>query len=135
MTKQDQQNAEKAIEWYLYEICGCPIHQIRRAIRTKYQKVDFFGCDAMGMDHNGTKIFIQVTTGEYEAVRQRKRKLEKFTWHKYDNINVFQMIKKKSGRTFDYYFIIWDYEVSAGEWFEEQSIAIPKKWFKKLRID
>jgi len=132
MTKQDQANAEKAAQWLL---ASWGYTQQRKAVRTKYQKVDFFGADIMAMDdYRGYKIFCQVTTGGYEAIRQRKRKLEQYIFSEHDDVFIFVMKKEKKGRSFEYWFEINYFDMSGDDWYERPPEPIKREWFTRYGI-
>lgn len=53
-----------------------------RGGKTFSTRNDFFGCvDVMGIHPGNWPTYAQVTTGGYEAQRQRKRKLEAVAWN------------------------------------------------------
>ena len=73
--KNKRGDCERAAVHFAYEILGCVI--TRRAVQTKWQKVDFFAADVVGKRPDGTHVYIQATAGQYSAVTARRRKLEK----------------------------------------------------------
>ena len=124
--------AERAAEWFAREILGCV--DTRRAVRTKWQKVDFFGADVVGKRPDGSHVYIQVTTGQAPAVSVRKRKLEKYHWHKSDRVLLLQLKYKQEGRKKKWYFDM--YELEGGrkkaDWQKHEASAvleIPRQWF------
>jgi hypothetical protein len=128
MTKQDQNNAEKAAQHYLASL-GYTIQ--RKAIRTMYQKVDFFCADVMAKNAYGEIVYAQVTTGGYEAVRQRKRKLEKIPWNEFETVLILAMERRKEGRAYIYWFVKHIYLKLTDGWLDGILIPIPREWFKK----
>lgn len=149
MRKEHKRLAEVACENYLKSL-GC---RTRRSVKSKWHKIDFFACDVMGVrrvhdtqhipENYIERYWIQVTTGEWSAVTQRRRKLEKEIWSDrgYDNIYIFQFRetpnpanrKKKL-----YHFKVSEYEPNPfdGEWGWsnwDNAIEIPQEWFKANR--
>ena len=127
--------AEKASEHYLYHVCGCDIPQIRRAIRTKWQSVDFWACDVMGRTREGRCFFAQVTAGQSEAVRSRRRKLEKISWNAFDTVFVLQLVEQPNPanqRKKDFFFRV--HRLFGTIWFVDSvAYPIPRGWFVKLK--
>lgn len=138
LAKSRRSDAERAAEWYLYKICNCLPHTIRRAIRAKFQAVDFWHCDVMGRASNGLCFYAQATTGKVEAVRQRRRKLEKIPWNMYDNVMVLQMVElpdPANQRKKKFYFRIHALNKATLTWnVGDNAEPIPREWFKKLRV-
>lgn len=124
--------AERAGEWYLYKIMNCLV--VRRAVKTQWQKVDFFGSDLVGKKADGTHIYVQVTAGEYSAVTARRRKLEKIPWHESDTVQILQLIQRKNpanARRKNWFFRVHVYQ--KGKWITlDEAIEIKKEWFKKI---
>lgn len=139
IAKSRRNDAERAAEHYLYEVCNCDPFQIRRAVKTKYQAVDFWGCDVMGRNLMGKCFYAQVTTGKTEAVRIRRRKLEKISWNENDTVLVLQMVVQPdpaNNRRKAYYFRIHIYKHKIKKWdVKLTAYPIPRKWFKKLKIE
>lgn len=124
--KDDWAKAERAAEHWL-RYCGCVA--IRRAVRTRFQKIDFFGCDIMGRSKTGATAWVQVTCGESADVAHRRRKLEALPWLKNDNVLILQMKSEQLGRTIAYRFRIHEYR--CGKWdVWEVDEPIPREWFK-----
>lgn len=98
-------------------------------------KVDIFGCDVVGKRPDGSHVYAQVTCGKVEAVRQRRRKLEKIPWHESDEAMVLQMIESDAGgNRKDFHFKVHMYSGWQGEWaVRDDQILIPRRWFKALR--
>jgi len=136
VAKSRRSDTERAAEHYLYHEYKCLPHTIRRAVRTKYQSVDFWGCDVMAKDEWGHSYFAQVTTGGVEAVRQRRRKLEKIPWNDLEHIMVLQMIETPDpldNRKKKFYFRVHEMDKTRElEWIVGLE-EIPRDWFKKLR--
>ena len=127
MSKQDRRFAEVAAQWLAVKVYGCTY--IRKAIRSQFQSVDFFGSDIMGMREDGTKVFIQATAGQDSAISTRRKKLEKYTWHDTDTISLAALRKEKEGRSYRYYYKIQFYV--KGVWTVAENIEVPREWFKK----
>jgi len=133
MSKADRRFAELAAEWMLAEYYGC-VHT-RRALRTKFAKVDFFASDVMGMKPDGLKYFVQATAGGDSAVSQRRKKLEKYSWDESDTVLVAVLRKEKVGRSYEYFFIIHQL-LNADSWAPSvYKVFIPKEWFKMYRAE
>lgn len=137
VAKSRRPEAEKAAEHYLHEVCGCDPAQIRKAVRTKWQSVDFWGSDVMGRTQNGYVYFAQVTAGQIEAVRQRRRKLEKISWNAYETVLLLQMVETPNpanARRKDFYFRVHRYFHQDFEWsVDDEAYKIPREWFQKLK--
>ena len=132
MSKQDRRWAELAAEWMVADVFNC-IHT-RRALKTKFAKVDFWASDVMGMNKFGEKYFIQVTAGQDSAVSQRRKKLEKYSWHELDTVMVAALRKEKVGRSYKYHFILHEYNATTKVWENNKSqITVPREWFKKYQ--
>lgn len=138
VSKTNRRKAEVASEHYLYHICKCDPHQIRRAVHTQWQKIDFWFSDVMGRTPKGRCFYAQVTAGQAEAVRQRRRKLEKISWNAFDNVMVLQMVEQPNPanhRKKDFYFRIHRLDHINLVWsVDEIAFPIPREWFNKLRI-
>ena len=141
VAKSKRPEAERASEHYLYHVCGCDPAQIRRAIRTKWQSVDFWACDVMGRTLKGMCYFAQVTAGQDEAVRVRRRKLEKISWNMYDNVMLLQLVEQQdpaNNRRKLFFFRVHhlDWLKPESLWtVDEVAFPVPKEWFKKLNFD
>jgi len=137
IAKSKRSEAERATEHYFYNVFNIEIFQIRRAVRTKWQAVDFWGCDVMGRDHVGCCYYAQVTTGQTQAVRIRRRKLEKIYWNSFDTVMVLQMVEQPdpaNNRKKQFYFRIHEYDYLNKTWnVKSEAFPIPKAWFQKLR--
>ena len=138
LAKSKRPEAERASEHYLVHVCGCDPEQIRRAIRTKWQSVDFWACDVMGRTKDGMVYFAQVTAGKTEAVRVRRRKLEKISWNIYDNVMVLQLVEQQDPanmRRKQFFFRVHHYDHIGGTWFvDETANLVPREWFKKFQV-
>ena len=138
VAKSKRPEAERASEHYLYHVCGCDPAQIRRAIRTKWQSVDFWACDVMGRTREGMCHFAQVTAGQDEAVRVRRRKLEKISWNIYDNVLLLQLVEQQdpaNNRRKIFFFRVHhlDWLKPDNGWtVDDVAFPVPKEWFKKL---
>lgn len=106
-----------------------------KAIVTKFQKVDMFACDIMAKSANET-FFVQVTTGGYEAVRVRKKKLEAIPWLDTDKVFMFQLIDTgtRIGRSKVWVFNRWQLCKHLG-WVEREQIRIDNSDFKHRKAD
>lgn len=139
IAKSKRPEAERAGEWFLREKMGCVV--TRRALRTKFAKVDFYAADIIGKREDGSCVYAQVTAGGSEALRVRRRKLEKVPWHWSEDVLLLQMQEKEfSGRGKK-----WEFRVHVllrgdepnnplrTQW-EVQSVEeIDKKWFKAFK--
>lgn len=133
MSKQDRKYAELATEWMLIEVFGCK--HTRRALRTKFAKVDFWASDVMGMNIQGEKFFVQATAGQDSAVSQRRTKLSKYSWHFTDRVMVAVLRKKKVGRSNEYYFILHQFDPIGLGWENSiKQIPVKREWFKAYKI-
>ena len=127
-------DAERAAEWYAHEILGCVV--TRRAIRTKFHKVDFFASDVVGKMPDGSHVYIQATAGQNQAVTARRRKLEKYPWHESDSVEIVQLIQTidpANARRKLWFFRVHFLQRFNKDlkWFsKERAIPIPKEWFR-----
>jgi hypothetical protein len=132
--KSKRADAERAAEWYAREILGCVI--TRRALRMRFQKVDFFACDVVGKRSDGTHVYIQVTAGQAQAVTARRRKLEKIPWHETDHLELLQLIQTEdpaNARRKIWYFRV-HYMNAAMQWStKERAVTVPRDWFRAYR--
>ena len=142
VAKSRRPEAERAAEHYLYNICHCEIHTIRKAIRAKYQSVDFWACDVMGKAINGYSYFAQVTAGQTEAVRTRRRKLEKIPWNRFEFVFVLQLVETidpANALRKKFYFRVHRLNIQGNKpiqftWsVDNEACPVPREWFKKLR--
>jgi len=126
-TKRNE--AEKAAVWYALEIHKCVL--TRRAVRTMWQSVDFFGADVVGKKKDGSHVYIQATAGQHSAVTSRRRKLENIPWHKTDTIELLQLVQTEdpvNARRKLWFFRIHCFD---GDWTtKNEAVPIPKYWFK-----
>jgi hypothetical protein len=127
--KSKRSPAERAAEWVLAEMYGC--RYLRRAIRSQYQKVDFWGSDVMGRTESGMVFYAQVTTGGPEAVRQRRRKLEQIPWNEHERPMLFVLHAAKDGRQVNYYFEIQHLVSPDMAWITESPVDIKDEWWSK----
>ena len=136
VAKSKRPEAERAGEWYLREVCGCVV--TRRAVRTKWQSVDFFASDVMGKRLNGRTFYAQVTAGKVEAVRSRRRKLEAVPWHPSDRVMVLQLVftpNPAHARRKLWFFRVHNYNHGlTPEWLvDDEAASVPKTWFRAWR--
>ena len=132
IAKSRRPQAERAAEWVAVEVFGCVA--TRRALRTKFAKVDFFGCDVMGFGASGSKYWIQVTAGQMGAVQVRRKKLEKYPWAYSDIVRVLQLVERakvNNPRQKEWFFRDWWWE--GAKWKELDPIPIKPEWFKARR--
>lgn len=142
VAKSRRPDAERAAEHWMHHVCGCRPEHIRRAVRTQFQSVDFFASDVMGKTLDGTNHFAQVTAGQNEAVRVRRRKLEKIPWNTHERVYVLQLVEMPDPARLsrkNFFFRVHRYEhllpeSTSREWsIDYQAYPVPKEWFKKLR--
>ena len=132
--KCKRREAEVAAEWYAHEIMGCAI--TRRAIRTQWQKVDFFGCDIVGKTSDGRHVYLQVTAGGSSCVSVRRKKLQEIPWHSTDKVKVLQLIGAREGRRTSWWFSEYEYSWlgDGRKWIKSAcQTSVPKRWFKKFK--
>jgi hypothetical protein len=134
--------AERAGEHYAREVMGCVL--TRRALRTKYAKVDFFASDVVGKRPNGTHVYLQVTAGQDSAVTARRRKLEAIPWHPTDTVQLLQLVQTPdpaNGRRTLWFFRVHEY---GSKWLKtniktitwrtySQAVPVPRVWFKAFK--
>jgi len=113
--KRTPSEAEHAAEWILRHSFGC--RAVRRVIRTRYAKVDFFGADLVGTTDTGRKIYVQVTTGKRQAVHVRRKKLEGYRWHRSERIFLWQLVPCDNP---GWHFRVWEYLRSPGTHHDRQ---------------
>ena len=141
VAKSRRPDAERAAEHWLHHVCGCRPEHIRRAVRTQFQSVDFFASDVMGKTPEGINHFAQVTAGQNEAVRTRRRKLEKIPWNEHEHVYVLQLVEMPDPARLsrkNFFFRVHRYghwsEDKGREWaIDYEAHPVPKEWFKKLR--
>ena len=139
IAKSKRPEAERAAEHVAVEVFGCAA--TRRALRTKFAKVDFFGCDVMGFGSMLNHYWIQVTAGQIQAVQTRRKKLEKYPWAENDEVYVMQLVERAkvdNPRQKEWFFRVWhlDRMLSLKDvWHEEPPIPIKREWFKARKDD
>lgn len=129
--KGKRAEAERAAEWYLRERCGC-IHT-RRAVRTQWQKVDFWAADVVGKRADGSHVYAQATTGGDEALRTRRRKLEQYAWHVSDMVMVLQLTatpNPANRRRKEWWFRVHVYNHGSRVWQDVVAHRVYAGWFK-----
>ena len=132
-----RREAEVASEWYGRETLGCVA--TRRTVKAKFNKVDFFAADMVGKRKDGSHVYIQVTAGQADKVRIRRRKLEKYPWHKTDTVQIVRLIQTidpANARRKLWFFRVHAYDLVNGkrQWStEEQAVRIPSEWFKAYK--
>ena len=131
--KSKRGDAERAAVWVAREIFNCVV--TRRAVRTQWQSVDFFGADVVGKKDDGSHVYIQVTAGQDSAVTTRRRKLEKYPWHISDDVYLLQLRQTEdpaNARRKLWFFRVHYY--SSGQWYtENEAIPVNKEWFKTYK--
>ena len=129
--------AERAAEWYAIKELECVV--TRRALRTKFAKVDFFASDVLAKRVDGSHVYIQVTAGQASAVTARRRKLEKIPWHESDTVQLLQLVQTEdpaNSRKKLWFFRVHKYEQERGEWWTEmEAVPVPRHWFKAWKGD
>lgn len=143
-TKQGQTNklkarqAEVAAEHWMMENMECVA--IRRAVRTKWQAVDFFGADLVGVLATGAKVYVQVTTGSHSAMSSRRAKLGAFPWHPSESVILVRLVSTKSpvkGKAVQWWFRVEEYQSRAAgrTWLDwPECVPVPREWFKKVLV-
>ena len=133
--KNKRREAECAAEWYAHEDHFCVL--TRRAVRTQWQKVDFFGADVVGKTASGQHVYLQVTAGQSSAVTARRRKLEAIPWHKTDTVELLQLIQTEdpaNARRKLWWFRVHRFAAPAGGarvWeTDEEAVRVPREWFR-----
>lgn len=135
-TKALRRQAEVAAVHFLIDQLGC-VHS-RRAIRTKWQKVDFFGADVVGVLETGAKIYAQVTTGAAAAVSVRRAKLAAFPWHPSETVLLLNLVATASpakGRRTQYWFRVEELKRDLGhrKWVDwPEPVEVPREWFSGI---
>lgn len=151
--KTKRADAERAAEWYAREVLGCVI--TRRAVRTQWQAVDFFGSDVVGKLEDGSHAYIQATAGQSASIAARRRKLEAIPWLDSDIVQVVQLrwtedpanARRKLWffRVHEYAFGLADMGVpedpdcdrDAGRWWTviDEAVPVPRYWFTVWKLN
>lgn len=135
MSKADPKSAERAAEHFAVKVLGCV--KTIKAVKAKFQWQDLFGSDVIGKDKKGYWKCIQVTTGKYSSVYQRRKKMEAYPWQFTDTVMLLQMIKfKDDTKKLCYAFKIYDYfhQEQKKTWSKGTRIVeFDKSWFKALK--
>ena len=136
VAKSKRPEAERAGEWYLREVAGCVV--TRRALRTKFAKVDFYAADIIGKRADGSCVYAQVTAGGAEALRTRRRKLERVPWHPSETVMVLQLTftpdpANKARKL--WFFRVHPYAHGAGTWGEVTAAPVRREWFRAWRAE
>lgn len=104
----------------------------RRALRTKFAKVDFFGADVLGKSGWST-IFCQVTKGKNPGSKRRKLEKPEGIWLETDRRLVFELrtLPNPVNRSVhDYYFRVHEL-LKNDKWIIwPEPIKVPRDWFK-----
>ena len=135
IAKSKRPEAERAAEHVAVEVFGCVA--TRRALRTKFAKVDFFGCDVIGLARRGVKFWLQVTAGQMGAVQTRRKRLLQYEWGDDDYVMVMQLVERAkvdNPREKEWFFRVWELH-RKGVWDEISPIPIKREWFKARRDD
>jgi len=127
--------AERAGEWWMREVMGCV--RTRRALRTKFARVDFYAADIIGKLADGACIYSLVTAGQAEAVRTRRRKLEAIPWHPSERVLLLKLFSEPDSAKANaklWYFRVHEYLHQDDQWviLDEKS-PIKPEWFKAWR--
>lgn len=142
-TKTKRVDAEKACEHYARVVLGCVC--TRRPVRTQFQSIDFFGADVVGKRKDGSHVYIQVTTGQANAARVRRRKLEAYPWHGSDVVYLLQLCRDDSQRPIRWFFKVHKYDLpvrqidtpvaqSERTWKNsDEEYDVPRIWFKAYK--
>ena len=138
--KSKRGDAERATVHYCHNVLGCVV--TRRAVRAKFQSVDFFAADVVGKMPDGSHVYVQTTAGQYSAVTSRRRKLEKIPWHYSDKVLICQLIQTEdpaNSRRKLWFFRIHSLNqrgLKSNEWETlPDAYAIPKEWFKAYKSE
>ena len=93
----------------------------------------------MGKTEAGMNYYAQVTAGQVEAVRTRRRKLEKIPWNSFEEVLLLQLVVQPNpanARKQDYYFRVHRLDTQNLMWsVDDEACPVPAMWFKKLRIE
>ncbi len=100
-----------------------------------------FSCDVLGKRKDGSLVALQVTAGQAPKVLERKKKLEKETWHTSDTVQILQLVQTDNpggkGSRKLWFFRVFEYcyrESGHPDWFPyREAVPIPKEWFKKWK--
>lgn len=142
IAKSKRPQAERAAEHMLRKAYGCVI--TRRAVRTQWARVDFWGADVVGKTATGAHVYCQATAGSYSALSARRKKLEAIPWHRSDTVLLVQLIERESpqghGRK-EWFFRMWEYALLPGAipssavrtWQERGPLPVRREWFRAWR--
>lgn len=137
--KSKRNDAEKAAVWYAREELECV--KTRKAIRAKYQAVDFFGADVVGKRADGSHVYVQATAGQDSAVTARRRKLEAIPWHSTDSVYLVQLRQTEdpaNARRKLWFFRVHEY-VLMDDWRDwvthETAVSVKREWFTAAKED
>lgn len=123
------QEWERAAEHWVVQQ-GCTF--TRRALRTRFNKQDYFAADVCGK-MPGATYYVQVTKG-HGNVSVRKRKLEQIPWVPTDRVFVFECRVTRDPVNASrevHWFRVHRYDSKTKEWtVDPEAIRIPRKWFK-----
>ena len=139
IAKSRRMDCERASQHFAHEIMDC-INSVR-AVRTMYQRQDLFGCDTVGKRIDGSHVYIQATAGQDQAVTARKRKLEKYPWHKSDIVLIVQLKSQQdpeNKRRKLWSFKVWELiEVGTGMQWEkwDKQVYFKSGWFRAFKAD
>ena len=138
--KDLRRTAEVAAEHFLRDRIGCVM--VRRAVRTQWQKVDFWGADLVGKLSTGGHVYAQVTTGGASCMSRRRDKLESTPWHDSDTVLLLNLVTTQSpakGRKREYWFRVEEMEQRSEsedrgreflwrDW--DEPVEVPREWFR-----
>lgn len=119
-------------------LTGYPRDGLRKAVRAKYQKQDFLGCDVLAC-RDGRLWFVQLTT--IGGTSDRRRKLEKLQWGLLPalagiriSIACHERIPRPENRNlFDHYWVVEDY-LGGDKWGEKEAIPFDKKAVEAVKV-
>lgn len=129
LPKAYRKKAELAAEHFAIEVLECT--KTRKAIHARFNPIDFFSCDVMGVRKDGSKIYIQVTAGGKSAVYERLLKVKSEVWHPSEEVYLLEL-DRSVYKPFAYFFRIRRYENL--KWRTDYELKeVPKSWFKKRK--
>lgn len=130
VAKSKRAPAERAAEHYLRDVIGCVV--TIRAVRTQWQRTDIFASDVVGKLSDGSHVYAQVTAGQAEAVRTRRRKLDAIPWHLSDRVILLQLVETKdpaNKRRKWFHFRI--HRLTPDGWkVDAEAVRVPVEWFR-----
>lgn len=127
-SRNRQRQIECAAEHFLRVNLAC-VNTVR-AMKTRFQRQDLWGCDCIGRVRGCGKIVgIQVTCGDHRNVGHRRRKLEQVEWSENDRVLLGEFRTERKGRGSRHWFRMHEYK--SGEWHVwNYGVDVPKEWFR-----